>query len=58
MRGNWIRILYNYLLEFKRIRTSDCVKPLMWNPPDRISDWTAQFVFGQMGLISSLSQPA
>jgi hypothetical protein len=26
----WIRIIYNYLSEFDRIRVGDCRRPLMW----------------------------
>jgi hypothetical protein len=28
----------------------------LWDPLDQISSWTAQFLFGQMGSISALSQ--
>jgi hypothetical protein len=43
-----IRIIYNYLSKFERIQA--------WNPSDRISSWVAQFLFGQVDPINSLSQ--
>jgi hypothetical protein len=45
-------IIYPNLREFGQV----IVRYYLWNPPDRISGWVIQFLFGQVGLISGLSQ--
>jgi hypothetical protein len=51
-----IRILYNYLPDFEKIRAGDCEIPLMV-PPDKIKFGLPSYLSGQVGPISSISQP-
>jgi hypothetical protein len=45
------QILCPNLIEFGQV-----VSKHLWDPPDRISSWAAQLLFGQVGLINGHSQ--
>jgi hypothetical protein len=56
-----LKIVEDVLQSFVQIWENligDCkfLRDHLWNLPDRISRWTIQFLFGQVDLISSLSQ--
>jgi hypothetical protein len=46
------QILCPNLIEFRQVVVSEH----LWYPPDRISSWAAQLLFGQVGLINAHSQ--
>jgi hypothetical protein len=46
------QILCPNLIEFGQV----VVSKHLWDPPDQISSWAAQLLFGQVGLINAHSQ--